>query len=235
MTALIIIGAILLFFAFLLSLKATVTIAYSDELTLSVRVLGVRIRLFPKKEKRGPRSMSKKKAQRIREKARKKAQKKREAALAKEEEKRKRKEAAKAQKKKKSMSELLDTVHMVRSIAAEVIRRFFRHLRIDMARVHIKVATGDAATTAVAYGAACTAVNMLLPVLSEVKNFSMPSEKDFSVEADFLGDSPTLDVKLSFSLRVWHVLHIGFGALGQFLRRKAKSQAPTPNENHKYK
>ena len=161
--------------------------------------------------------------------------KKKVAELRKEEEKRLRKEAAKAKKKKKSMSEILDVVHMARAIAAEVIRRFFRHLRIDLARVHIKVATGDAATTAVAYGAACTAINMLLPVLSEVENFSMPREQDFSVEADFLGESPTLDLKISFSLRVWHVLHIAFGALGQFLRHKAKSQPQAPNENHKYK
>ena len=113
MTALIIIGAILLFFVFLLSLKATVTIAYADELTLSVRVLFLTIRLLPKKEKKGPRSMSRRKAERLRRKARKKAQKKREAALAKEEEKRKRKEAAKG-KPKKSMSEILDTVTMIR-------------------------------------------------------------------------------------------------------------------------
>lgn len=230
MTALMIIGCILLFFIFLLSLKATITIAYADELTLSVRVLCFKLQLFPKKEKKGPRSMSKKKAERIREKARKKAKKKREAALAKEEEKKKKKEAAKT-KPKKSMAEILDTMTMIRSIVAEVIRRFFKHLRIDVARVHVKVATGDAATTAVAYGAACTALNVLLPVLSEVKNFSLPSEKDFSVEPDFLGDTPTLDVKLSFSLRVWHVLHVAFGALRKFLAHRAKAAT---NENHKY-
>ena len=212
MTALIIIGCILLFFVFLLSLKATITIAYTDEVTLSVRVLFLKIKILPKKEKKGPRSMSKKKAERIRAKARKKAQKKREAAKAKAEAKKQKKQAAK-EKPKKSMSEILDTVSMVRGIAAEVIRRFFKHLRIDVARVKIKVATGDAATTAVAYGAACTALNILLPVLAEVKNFSLPREKDFSVEPDFLGETPELDVKLSFSLRVWHVFSVALGAL----------------------
>jgi len=230
MTALIIIGCILLFFVFLLSLKATITIAYTDEVTLSVRVLFLKIKILPKKEKKGPRSMSKKKAERIRAKARKKAQKKREAAKAKAEAKKQKKEAAK-NKPKKSMSEILDTVSMVRGIAAEVIRRFFKHLRIDVARVKIKVATGDAATTAVAYGAACTALNVLLPVLAEVKNFSMPREKDFSVEPDFLGETPELDVKLSFSLRVWHVFSVALGALKKFLAHKAKSANQT---GHKY-
>ncbi|MBQ2999094.1 MAG: DUF2953 domain-containing protein [Clostridia bacterium] len=100
-----------------------------------------------------------------------------------------------------------------------------------MARVKIKVATGDAATTAVAYGAACTALNILLPVLAEVKNFSLPREKDFSVEPDFLGETPELDVKLSFSLRVWHVFSVALGALKKFLAHKAKSANQT---GHKY-
>lgn len=230
MTALIIIGCILLFFVFLLSLKATITIAYTDEVTLTVRVLFLKIKILPKKEKKGPRSMSRRKAERIRAKARKKAQKKRDAAKAKAEAKKQKKAEAK-NKPKKSMSEILDTVTMIRGIAAEVIRRFFKHLRIDVARVKIKVATGDAATTAVAYGAACTALNILLPVLSEVKNFSLPREKDFSVEPDFLGETPELDVKLSFSLRVWHVFSVGFGALKKFLAHKAKSANQT---GHKY-
>ena len=230
MTALIILGAILLFFVFLLSLKATITIAYTDEVTLSVRVLFLKIKILPKKEKKGPHSMSRRKAERIRAKARKKAQKKREAAKAKAEAKKQKKEAAK-EKPKKSMSEILDTVSMVRGIAAEVIRRFFKHLRIDVARVKIKVATGDAATTAVAYGAACTALNILLPVLAQVKNFSLPREKDFSVEPDFLGETPELDVKLSFSLRVWHLFSVALGALKKFLAHKAKSANQT---GHKY-
>jgi len=230
MTALIIIGCILLFFVFLLSLKATITIAYTDEVTLSVRVLCFKIKLLPKKEKKGPHSMSRRKAEHIRKKARKKAQKKREAALAKEEAKKQKKEAAKG-KPKKSMSEILDSISMIRSIAAEVIRRFFKHLRIDVARVKVKVATGDAATTAVAYGAVCASLNVLLPVLYEVKNFSLPKEKDFSVEPDFVGDTPELDVKLSFSLRVWHVFHVAFGALKKFLKHQTKK---TNQTNHKY-
>ena len=231
MTALIIIGCILLFFIFLLSLKATITIAYAEEVTLSVWVLCFKIKILPKKEKKkGARSMSAKKAAKIRAKARKKAQKKRDKARLKAEAKKQKKAAAK-QKPKKSMSEILDIITMIRSIAAEVIRRFCKHLRIDFARVRVKVATGDAATTAIAYGVACTALNILLPVLCEVKNFSMPREKDFSVEADFLGDTPTLDVKLSFSLRVWHVFSFAFGALGKFLGHQFKKSSTS---NHKY-
>ena len=88
MTALIIIGCILLFFVFLLSLRATVTVSYGEELGLSVKVLFLRIRILPKKEKKkGPRSMSAKKAAKLRKKRSDKQEKKAAAAKQKKQEK----------------------------------------------------------------------------------------------------------------------------------------------------
>ena len=218
MTALLVIGIIVLLFVGLLSLKATVTVAYSDEVRLSVKVLCFRIGILPKKEKKGPHSMSAAKADRIRKKARKKAEKKRLAA----QEKAKKKAEHKLQKKKpkKSVSEILDMLTMIRSIAAEVIHRFVKHLRIDVARLKLKIATGDAATTAIAYGAVTQSVNLLLPVLAQVKNFRLPDPTDLDIQADFTAEESEADVELSFSLRVWHVFHVAFGALGRFLKHR---------------
>lgn len=220
MTALTVLGIIVLFFAFLLSLKATVTIAYSDEVALSVKVLFLKIRILPKKEKKEHvRSMSERKARKIREKIAKKQAKK--AAAAKE--KRERKAQHKLEKKDKppkTLSEILDVIDLIRKLAATVIRIFFKHLRIKVARLKIKVATGDAANTAIAYGAITQSVNLLLPVLEQVKNFDLPKESDFDIQADFLGESIEADVELSFSLRVWHVFDVAFGALRTFLKHK---------------
>ena len=219
MTALIIIGCILLFFIFLLSLKATITIAYSEELTLFVKVLFFKIKILPKKEKRGPFSMSAAKAARIRKKAEKKAAKKKQAKKEKEYKKAQQKEQEK-EKDKKSISDILDIISLIRKLVAEVIRRFFKHLRIDVARLKIKVATGDAASTAIAYGAVTQSVNLLLPVLEEVKNFKLPKMQELDIYADFTADTPTADIMLSFSLRVWHVFDVAFGALKAFLKHK---------------
>ena len=46
-----IVGAILLFLALLLSLKVNIIVSYKEELTVYLRILFVRIRLFPKKVK----------------------------------------------------------------------------------------------------------------------------------------------------------------------------------------
>ena len=62
---LIVIGAILLFFLFLLLLPVKVLIVYKSEVTLTLRVLGIPIRLYPRKKKVKWRNYSPKKAARI--------------------------------------------------------------------------------------------------------------------------------------------------------------------------
>ena len=220
MTGLWVFLGILLFFVFLLSLKATVTICYADEVKLYVKVLFLKISILPKKKKYWKSSMSAKKAKKIREGRKKKAEKDR---IAKKEKaiKKEQKKLEKAKKPKKSMSEILDLVQLICHLVSAVIRRFFHHLRIDVARLRVKVATGDAATTAIAYGAVTQSINVLFPLLESVNTLSLPKkEADLSVEADFLSDTPELDVMFSFSLRVWHLFSVAFSALGAFLRHK---------------
>lgn len=227
MTALYIIGGILLFFIFIGSIKAKITIAYSDDLCLSVRVLFLNIKILPKKEKgAGPHSMSASKARKIRAKIAKKEAKKKEAKRAKalkKAEKKKQKEEQKkaghAEKPKKSMSEILDMVGLITELVGIVIKRFFKHLRIDLARLKVKVATPDAATTAIAYGAMTQALNILLPLLESVKTLKLPGDvTDIDVAPDFTAESPEVDIKISFSLRVWHLFDIIFKAAGKFIK-----------------
>ena len=236
MIALYIIGGMLLFFVFILSLKATVTVAYRDEVALSVRVLFLKIRILPKKEKKkGPHAMSEKQAQKIKKKLRKKQQKKAEAKQKKQEKKQAKKEAPK-EKKKKSLADILDMIVLIRTLLAKIIKTFFGHLRIDIVRLKIRVATGDAATTALAYGTVTQAVNLLFPVLEKTKNFSTPKKRDIDIVADFAGEEMEADVEFSFSLRVWHLFHAAFAALGSAIKhfvkkafrdQKKKASVPT--------
>jgi len=203
--------------AFIASIKATVTVAYSDEVSLSVRVLFFKIKILPAKEKRGKRRMSEKKAAKIRDSLRKKQQKK---ALAKKE-----KEQAKDTKEKKSISETISGVKMITDIVLAVIKKFFGHLQIKMTRIKMVVATEDAATTAIAYGAITQSLNILLPALESVKNFKKLKKTEIDIRADFLANSPTFDVEISFAIRVWHLFDVAFAALGKFIKGKLASDA----------
>ena len=102
------------------------------------------------------------------------------------------------------------------------------------------MATGDAATTAIAYGAVTQAVNLLFPLLEQVKNFSFPKERDIDIVADFAGEGMEADIKISVSLRVWHLFHVAFGALFTAIKHFVKKifrdqkKKAMPPAGHKY-
>lgn len=221
MPALIVIGAILLFFIFLLSLKATVTVAYSGEAELFVRVLFVKIRILPKKEKKYPHSMSARKAQRLKKKRLKKLRKKLEKKRGKQEEKEQKKRdvaSGKAESKKKTPREILDIISLVCSLVTKVVKTFFKHLRIKLVRINLKIATDDAATTAVTYGAVSQTLNILFNLLDGVKTVKLPKTEEINVYPDFCSEDTEIDLKFEFSLRVWHLLHVAAVALARVIK-----------------
>lgn len=198
-------------------IKASVTIAYSDELSLWIKVSFIKIKILPSSKKKAKMGgMSAKQAEKIKRKLRAKIEKKR----LQDEEKKRQKEEKKKSQEKKDIGEIISNVKMLSSIAVVVIRRFFGHLRIKVARIKIIVATGDAANTAVAYGAITQSLNILLPLLEKVKNFESLDKTDISISSDFTAETPTVDIQLTFSIRVWQLFNIAFAALARFIKHK---------------
>ena len=212
--ALYIIGGILLFFAFIASLRAEVLIAYSDELRLTVRVLGIPIKILPKKKKKVKISAYSRKNRAKyeaaeKEKALKKAKKKAE--------KKKKKDAAKAKKKAdkaagkvKPKKPLSETIDMIRDLVAVFVGRFAKHLRIRIARLHIGVATGDAASTAILYGAIAPSVACIAALLDSTSTLRHPARTDVDIHADYLSEKMQIDIEIGFSICVWQLFDVLF-------------------------
>ena len=221
MPGLIVIGIIVLFLAFLLTLKATVTIVYDGEVKLFVRVLFLKIKILPAKKKKYPRSMSAKKARKLKEKREKKLAKK---AIKKARKKQAKEDQKIAQKKgevkkeKKTPGEILDIIWLVSNLIKAVVGKFFSHLRIKIARIRLKIATGDAATTAITYGAVTEAINVLFPIIDQIKTLKTPQNKDIDISADFCSEESEIDIEVSFALRVWHLFSVLFAALGKLIK-----------------
>ena len=172
--------------------------------------------------------MSARKARRIRKKLKKQALKNKE----KQEEKEKTEQKDKGAKKKRSVREILDIISLVTAVVKVVIQKTFSHLRLKMTRVRIKIGSGDAATTAIAYGAVSQSVNVLFALLSEVKKVRLPSDDELDVSADFLSESCEVDLKLSFSLRVWHIIHIACAALIRLVQKMLDSEKKKAERGH---
>lgn len=224
MPVLIICAAFILLLAFLLLLKMTLIIAYDGEVGLWVKLLFIKIRLVPAKKKRYRRSMSARKAARLKKKRIKKLRKKLKKKRDKEEEKQGAKKATdKSQEKKKTPAEILDIIHLVCKLVTKVVGKFFKHIRIKLARINIKIATEDAATTAITYGAVTQAINILFPLLDNVKQVKTPKGREINIYADFCSDEPEIDIRIEFAIRVWQVLHVAITALIELIKYFFKS------------
>ena len=186
MTALIIIGAILFVIALILFLPVHITACVKDDAKVFLRILFIKIKLFPMKEK--PEKKEKKKSGKAAEK--KKSEKKEE----------------KKEQEKRNIPEL---IHSVAEVLSVFLKQFSKHVKIRVLWYKIIIGTGDAAKTALLYGAAEQATAYLFAVLGENINFAF-SKKNSLVWVDFTSEKTTADVKIDVSVNV-------FGALAMIL------------------
>ena len=171
--------------------------------------------------------MSKSKAEKIKQKLEKKRAKK----LEKKKDKAEKKASAKGKKEKKSLAEILDIIDIAKKLLSAIVKRLFKHLRIHAMRIKLKIAMEDAAKTAIAYGAVTQAINLLFPILEDLKGFKTPKRKDIDVQADFLSEESEIDICFAFKIRVWQVLHIALATLITFIKHKiSKDEVDSTND-----
>jgi hypothetical protein len=198
-------------------LRAVLTLSYKEELSLTLKVLFVGIRILPKKDKRKKiRSMSRRKAKRIRAKLAKEAEKKRLKAQEKKQEA--------SSKKKRSLKDILDTVDFALSLIKTALGHVFGHISVRVARFKITVGTPDPVSTALAYGALSQVLSYIATLLESNKRIKGLKRADISLESDFLSETFTADIKLSFSLRVWQLIHIAAATLLKAVKKNVKKQ-----------
>lgn len=227
MLALYILLGIFVFLTFVLMLKATVTLEYRDDVTLTVSILGIiRIRILPTKQKKVRlRNYSKKKIARRKKKELQKELEKQRKKQEKKESKKLKKEQKKniSQREKARKPTLTENLEMIKDILAMFFTRFFKHFKIKVARLRIDLATGDPASTAILYGAVCQAVCPIAAFLERFTNINDLDDADISVNPNFTAESTSVDIKIAFSLRVWHLVDIGLRALKIFIKTKNRA------------
>ena len=113
---------------------------------------------------------------------------------------------------------IMDLIHL----GLSAMGQFRRVLRVDRFLLDCAIATGDAAKTAMAYGAAAAGVGIFLPLLEE--NLRV-RKKDIQVICDFEGTESQIFLEVQVSALVFQLLIIGIKVLRGFLRlRKQHDQ-----------
>ena len=185
--------------------RAVVTLTYSDDFLVVLKLLFIKIQLFPKKEKKPPTRLTKKQLLRLEKKKAKKA--------AKKAGKKSKKQGGDGKKSDKNGEKLgiVETLTVIKNIFASVAPKLSKYLKVTLAKIYIAVATGDAAKTALLYGVVSQSVAYLIEALDV--NANLKGEPDVVVTTDYLAEKNYADLEIKLSLRVWQVLYILLPAL----------------------
>lgn len=187
---------ILIFLSLLSMLSAHIVLEYREDVTLTLSVLFFKYSLIPAKKKKT--RISKKKG--------------------KQKKKQKPKEAPQNQQAPKKG--ILERLGFLRELLTTLLEKTLGHLKIRTARIRIRVATGDAASTAILFGAVNGGVALLLETLDQFGKLKVTRRDEIEVIPDYLATETTVDIRLLFSLRMWQILDILWKAFLAYIKIK---------------
>ena len=203
-------------------LKIKINIVLDEKFAVYAKVLFIKIKLFPKDKKI-------KKQKKVKEK-----------------EEKKKTHAVKADDNENIKLKIVDYIKIACDVVKLFFKKFAKHLHVKLAKIYIRVATGDAAQTAILYGVISQALSYLIEALDTVTNLDGLKKAYINVEPDYLSDKFDAKINITLSVRVFGLLDVGINSLVRFLKlrqrakaiRKARAraeQADSPNINNENK
>lgn len=82
------------------------------------------------------------------------------------------------------------------------IKPLLRHIKFKKVHLNLAVASGNAATTAIEYGVACS---MVYPILSVIENVVNIDYKSINVKSDFEGQKPDFNFDLTVRMNLFYL------------------------------
>ena len=204
-----IVGAIILFIALLLSLKVNIIVSYREELAVHLRILFVRIRLFPKKVK-------------LKEKKKKKKEKKTP----------KPSEEIIPAGEEKELSPV-KVVWEIRETVLSLADKCLGGLHFKFARLNIEVGCSDAAKTALVYGTVVQSVAYLLEILGNISNVEISRFSKINVNSNFISQKSRAEGKITLYIRVLSAFKILIHMLKAYFTYKSAKDKLSEDKNGK--
>ena len=99
-------------------------------------------------------------------------------------------------------SSLLDKISFIKEIISVFLNTFSNHLEVNIKKLHIKIATDDAARTAILYGALSGTVAGIIELIDSYTNLKKLDKCSIIVEPDFLSENCETDINITLSINV---------------------------------
>ncbi len=191
----------------LLSVRIAINIVYSESVFVYLKILFIKIRLYPSRDKKSKSNKSKRN-----ENA---------------EQKKPRTVIKNVNESEDSERGLLESVKLITDILSTFLKAFSKYLHINLARVHIKIATFDAAKTAIMYGAVSGALACLLDTLDSITNLDKIKNSSVNVYTDYLSEKCEADINITLGISVFGALATLFKTLIRYIKQRFNTQIKT--------
>ena len=203
MTALCIIGGVLLFFVWLFTRKLHIGAGFADDPFLYVRILFLKLRLPPEKAAHTEENPK----EQTTEKGRKKKAKK---------------EKEKAALPKKAVGEYIT---IFTDALKELVHKLKKYLFLEKYIIKADIGTDDAAKTAILYGAASNAAAQLWMLVCSLKRRTRNPKLIYTeIKPDFIAEQTDFYADIELSIMLWQILSLGMTALGVYKKLKSDSE-----------
>jgi len=203
MTALCIIGGVLLFFVWLFTRKLHIGAGFADNPFLYVRILFLKLKLPPEKAAHTEGNPK----EQTTEKGRKKKAKK---------------EKEKAALPKKAVGEYIT---IFTDALKELVHKLKKYLFLEKYIIKADIGTDDAAKTATLYGAASNAAAQLWMLVCSLKRRTRNPKLIYTeIKPDFIAEQTDFYADIELSIRLWQILSLGMTALGVYKKLKSDSE-----------
>ncbi len=200
MAPLIIILAVLAFIVLLLFIPISVHIKYDGDFFVKLKVLGIKAyEVEPKEDIKEPKPDT-------------------------ESDKKVKKKTGKAfdkLKKKHGFSGAVREIFVLVKSVLERLKGSFKHIAIRRLCLDIKVASGDAATVAIEYGAVCAAVYPVLTLIEGIANVKM---KSINVSSDFNSVDSYFGFSVVVRVRIIYLIVMAFGVFSEYNKFKTRNE-----------
>lgn len=200
MIPLIIVLSVLAFIVLLLFIPISVHIKYDGDFFVKLKIAGIKAYSAEPKEdikEPSPDTESDKKAKKQTEKAFDKL------------------------KKKYGFTGAVKEIFTLIKAVLERLKGSFRHIAIRRLCLDIKVASENAASTAVSYGAVCAAVYPVLTFLDGIADVKM---KSINVTADFNSNNSDFAFSVIIRVRILFLIIMAFGVFSEYNKFKTRNE-----------
>ena len=217
MAVYILLGVLILIVSLLL-VRIKLAVSYDETAAVYLKVLFFKVNIYPKKKKVP--KLSKFSIEKVRKKNKKYRVK----------EKKKQSGISSKDAKTSRKRDVISSVKFAVSLVKSAVKPLYKYARVDFARIYVKVATEDAAKTAITFGVVSQLCAALWEFLKNFKPTKKSKPEEVKVFADFIDTKFEVKIKVEFSLRIVTLFALLFETVFSYLKELANKQL---NKNQK--